>query len=137
MPDIFEYNLVIIYPLVGSKYYLAISEWNIELVLAMCDTKDIYGFHFELRRKVIEKNSCAGRIDIDIQKMRTSGMYYINCYMETMEDLLVKPAQNSVLLKQMQSQGIKKVACTISGNMIYPFREGDVLLDRWGKVIEC
>lgn len=128
-----EYNVVLLYSL-KTNGWKKVPSWDYDRVVQYL-TPDHYGFRFELRKKNIIRGEW--KKDVIIEVLQRSGIYYCNCYIETLEDLLIKPKKNEFLIKQMENMGVNRIVRTIKGDLTFPFYENDTLIDSGGNVIEC
>lgn len=81
-----------------------------------------YGFQFVTRER--------GEDDFDSKETERSNMYYINCRVETLEEIEERndPDEN-ILRSNMRNNGYDSVAVTIKGwKGTYPMQKGDVVL---------
>ena len=81
-----------------------------------------FGFRFSTRAR--------GPKDLDSKVVKQSGMYYINCKIETYDDIVKRDDPNEEILRSnMRINGYDKVAVTIKGwKAVYPLEKGDVVL---------
>lgn len=83
-----------------------------------------YGFSFSTRERK-EK-------DLDSKVTKTSGMYYINCEVQTLEDIIAKnDPKDKILIQNMKGNGWDKIVTTVKGwQWSQPLRKGDVVVDK-------
>lgn len=81
-----------------------------------------YGFYFSTRER--------GPKDLDSKKVKTSGVYYLNCRVRTIEEVREKAdPKESILLSNMEGNGWKAVVETTKGwKGTYPLEKGDTVL---------
>lgn len=78
-----------------------------------------YGFRFTTRER--------GLRQLDSKVTKTSGMYYVDCKLQTVEEVEADGAD--ILAGNMRTNHWKHVVTTINGwRWSQPFKEGDVLL---------
>lgn len=114
--------------MVAESTVKEISSWDIGMAVAM--SKDIeerhgarpYGFFFTTKKR--------GFRDFTPREVARSGMYYVNCKVETLEELEARgDKKESILLQNMKTNGWDKMVSTKSGwAWSHPFHEGDTLL---------
>jgi len=102
-----------------------IASWNVTKALEMMpDIEERhgarpYGFMFMTKKR--------GFRDLEPKVIKRSGMYYVNCKVQTLEDI---EADGPVVLAQnMRSNGWDRVVTTTEGWLwTQPLREGDTVL---------
>jgi len=114
--------------MVAESTVKEISSWDIGIAVAM--SKDIeerhgarpYGFFFTTKKR--------GFRDFESKEIARSGMYYVNCRVDTLEEIeKAHIPSESILLQNMQTNGWDKVVSTKSGwAWSHQFHEGDTLL---------
>lgn len=82
-----------------------------------------YGFCFSTRER--------GPDDLDSQVTESSNMYYINCKVETLAELIVRnDPREAILRSNMEGNGWDKIVTTTKGfRWTQPLKEGDVVLE--------
>ena len=105
-----------------------IASWNVSRALEMmADIEERYGarpygFQFFTKKR--------GWRDFEPKEIDRSGMYYVNCKVETLEEIerRSEPGE-STLLQNMKSNGWDKVVSSKKGwAWTQPLREGDTVL---------
>ena len=81
-----------------------------------------FGFRFTTNER--------GDEDLDSKVTDSSGMYYINCKVQTLPILILRnDVDDKTLISNMQSNGWDKVVTTIKGwKATFPLEEGDTVL---------
>ena len=80
-----------------------------------------YGFQFYTMRR--------GLRDFEPVEIERSSMYYVNCKVQTLEDIEAEGPASSTLAQNMRSNDWKRVITTTEGyKWTQPFRDGDVVL---------
>lgn len=81
-----------------------------------------YGFQFVTRER--------GEEDFDSKETERSNMYYINCRVETLEEIEERnDPDESILRSNMRNNGYNRVAITTKGwKGTYPLRENDIVI---------
>lgn len=104
-----------------------IASWNVPKALEMmADIEERYGarpygFQFFTKKR--------GWRDFEPKEVDRSGMYYVNCKVQTVEDIEAEGPASAVLLQNMKSNGWDKVVSSTKGwSWTQPLREGDILL---------
>ncbi len=102
-----------------------VASWNVtKAVEMMPDIEERhgarpYGFSFHTKRR--------GWRDFEPKEIKRSGMYYVNCRVQTLEDILAEGP--GVLAQNMQSNGWDRVVSPREGwAWTQPLREGDTVL---------
>ena len=105
-----------------------IDSWDIDQAHKM--SKDIterydaipYGFQFSTKER--------GDDDFDSKETKRSGMYYVNCKIETLEEIIAREdPDDRILISNMRCNGWDKMAVTIKGwKTTQPLQKGDVVL---------
>jgi len=105
-----------------------VSSWNVDKALKMMeDIKERhgatpYGFCFTTMKR--------GLRDFEPKETARSGMYYVNCKVQTLEEMekTHNPAE-STLLQNMKTNGWDKIVTTTSGwTWSHPLQDGDIVL---------
>lgn len=105
-----------------------VPSWNIPKALKlMTDVKERhgavpYGFRFTTKKR--------GLRDFEPKEVAKSGMYYVNCRVETLDEIMNRgDPEESTLLENMRRNGWDKVVSPKTGwSWSQPFKEGDTLL---------
>lgn len=80
-----------------------------------------YGFQFHTMKR--------GLRDFESKKVDRSPTYYVNCKVQTLEDVEAEGPASATLAQNMRSNKWKRVVTTTEGwKWTQPFRDGDVLL---------
>lgn len=102
-----------------------VASWNVtKAVEMMPDIEERhgarpYGFQFFTKKR--------GWRDFEPKEVKRSGMYYVNCRVQTLEDILTEGP--GVLAQNMQSNGWDRVVSPREGwAWSQPLREGDTVL---------
>ena len=102
-----------------------IANWNVAKALEMMtDIEERhsarpYGFSFHTKKR--------GWRDLEPKEIKRSGMYYVNCRVQTLED--IEADGPTVLAQNMRSNGWDRVVTTTQGwAWSQPLREGDTVL---------
>ncbi len=104
-----------------------IASWNVTKALEMmADIEERYGarpygFQFFTKKR--------GWRDFEPKEVKRSGMYYVNCKVQTVEDIEAEGPASAILLQNMKANGWDKVVSSTKGwSWTQPLREGDTLL---------
>ncbi len=104
-----------------------IASWNVAKALKMMpDIKERhgatpYGFSFTTMKR--------GLRDFEPKEIAQSGMYYVNCRVQTLEDIEKEGPATATLAQNMRSNGWDRVVTTTEGwRWTQPLREGDTVL---------
>jgi hypothetical protein len=114
-----------------------IDGWDVDAAKAIIANYDnVYGFRFQRRLWVEEREP--GRYNVTARIMKESGTYYVNGFIETLDDLRAhieldrkerRTQDDKVLLQKMESHGYKAVVKGIKHNWCCFFNEEtDILL---------
>lgn len=112
---------------VGEKTTKCVPNWDVKKAAAMMP--DIverhgarpYGFQFYTMSR--------GLRDFEPKEVDRSPMYYVNCKVQTLEDVEAEGPMSATLAQNMRSNNWERVVTTIEGyKWTQPFRDGDVLL---------
>jgi hypothetical protein len=114
-----------------------IDDWDIQIALAMISKiEGAYAFRFQ--RRLWEETKTNGRLDITAKIIKESGTYYVNGFIETLDDIRARIELNrderrtqddAVLLKKMEQRGSKAIVKGINNNWCCFFdEESDFLL---------
>jgi hypothetical protein len=80
-----------------------------------------YGFQFTTKKR--------GLRDMEPHVIDTSPMYYVNCRVQTLEQVEAEGPETKILAQNMRSNGWDSVVTTEKGwKWTQPLREGDVVL---------
>jgi len=80
-----------------------------------------YGFQFHTMKR--------GMLDMDPHEIERSGMYYVNCVVQTLEDVETEHGKNAILAQNMRTNGWDHIVTTGKGwAWSQPLRDGDVVL---------
>jgi hypothetical protein len=102
-----------------------IDSWDVDKAVAM--SKKVterygatpYAFRFVTRSR--------GKNDLDSTITKTSGMYYMNCKVQTVKDL--DPVADEILISNMKCNKWDKIVTTTKGyRWSQPLNKGDVVL---------
>jgi hypothetical protein len=105
-----------------------ISAWDHGIAIEMMESiterygAKPYGFSFTTKKR--------GFRDFEPKEIKSSGMYYVNCKVETLEEIQARcePGE-SILLRNMKTNGWDKIVTPLTGwSWSQPLREGDVVL---------
>lgn len=133
------YSVVILLSIKNQPSYRYVEDWDIQDVLRQFDDlSSYYGFYFQKRQKTLS-NRDNRELDVDIKVLETSGIYYVNCYVETIEDLRVKKKVDTFLINQMENLGVNKVVHNVKDENVtltFPLLDNDCLVDNNGDMIE-
>lgn len=110
---------------VAEDTTLPIDSWSVDKAVSM-STKikerygaKPYGFHFITKTR--------GDADLDSKVTKTSGMYYMNCKVQTIKDF--DPVADRILIDNMRCNKWDRVVTTTKGyKWTQPLRPGDVVL---------
>ena len=105
-----------------------VPSWNVPKVLEMLpDIEERYGarpygFQFSTKKR--------GWRDFEPREIKRSGMYYVNCRVQTLEEIESRSdPKESTLLANMKCNGWNKVVSAKEGwSWTQPLREGDEVL---------
>ena len=111
--------------MVAEHRTIEIASWNVTKALEMMtDIEERhgarpYGFMFMTKKR--------GFRDFEPKVIKRSGMYYVNCKVQTLED--VEADGPVVLAQNMRSNGWDRVVTTTEGWLwTQPLQEGDTVL---------
>lgn len=134
-----EYNLVWFLTFSNNHIRRNIDDWNVKEAIKLIENISLYyGLRFERRLKTITNENGEYKVVIDI--LDRSGIYYINCYVETIEDLKVKPKVDENLIAQLENLGLNKIVHNVRSEELiftYPLYEDDYVIDNEGNIIDC
>lgn len=113
---------------VAEQSSMPIDSWNVgkaqEMAGAVSERYNAtpYGFQFTTRGR--------GPDDLDSKVIATSPMYYINCKVETLEEIEARDdPKESILRSNMRCNGWDRIVVTTKGwKWTQPLRAGDVVL---------
>ncbi len=105
-----------------------VASWSIPKALKlMKDVKERhgavpYGFRFTTKKR--------GLRDFEPKEVAKSGMYYVNCRVQTLEEIEKRGKKEELtLLQNMRANGWDKIVTTKSGwAWSHPLQEGDIVL---------
>ena len=104
-----------------------VASWNVEKAVEMMAGIEErygakpYGFQFHTMKR--------GLRDFEPKKVDRSPMYFINCKVQTLEDVEAEGPSGATLAQNMRGNKWKRVVTTIGGyKWTQPFRDGDVVL---------
>jgi hypothetical protein len=102
-----------------------IDSWAVDKAVAMSTSiKERYGAHPYAFRFITKSR---GDNDLDSKVTKTSGMYYINCKIQTIRDL--DPVADSILISNMRCNKWDRIVTSTKGyRWSQPLRTGDVVL---------
>ena len=109
--------------------------WNPKL--AAYDLQDYKYFWFE-EKVSTTTNEYGVELCVYKEKIRSSSHYYINAYVETLEDIKARNSRHdNDLINRMENLDWNKVVRGINPehNWVYHFKDGDFLVDLEGNVI--
>ena len=114
-----QYSIVRFEPIAhGTIRKFPIEDWDVQKATNLVDLKNYKCFWFEKIQSEIDEEP--GKFTVRKRVIKTSGHYFIDCFVETMEDVLVR---DSELAEKMEQKGWKKVATSINWNFSYGFDE--------------
>ena len=124
-------NFVIFYSpgtFVAERTVKQVASWSIPKALKlMTDVKERhgavpYGFCFLTKKR--------GLRDFEPKEIARSGMHYVNCRVETLDEITRRgDPEESTLLANMRSNGWDRIVTSKTGwAWSQPFRKGDVVL---------
>lgn len=131
------YNIVILVPVSGINNVIGhVNEWNAKEVAKKFNLTYYRSFWFEKRDKTITKGDNKEVLKIDIKTRKASGVYYINSYVESYEDIRVKnnPEEKDILTK-MENLGCRNIVRSVEHDWVYPFRDQDKLVNFEGDIL--
>ena len=111
---------------VAEQTIKVIKKWDVDAALKLLP--DIierygatpYGFQFSTKKR--------GMRDMEPKEIKRSPMYYVNCKVQTLEDVEKEPGTET-LVSNMRRNGWDKIVTTTEGyKWSQPLREGDVVL---------
>ncbi len=80
-----------------------------------------YGFQFYTMKR--------GLLDMNPHEIERSGMYYVNCIVQTLEEVEAEHGKNAILAQNMRTNGWDSIVTTTKGwGWSQPLRDGDVVL---------
>ncbi len=80
-----------------------------------------YGFQFYTMKR--------GFLDMDPHEIERSGMYYVDCVVQTLEEVEAEHGKNAILAQNMRTNGWGSIVTTTKGwGWSQPLRETDVVL---------
>lgn len=104
-----------------------IASWDVKKALKMLpDIEERYGakpygFRFTTKKRGIR--------DMEPHVIDTSPMYYVNCKVQTLEDIEAEGPESSTLAQNMRCNNWDRVITTTEGwKWTQPFRDGDIVL---------
>lgn len=105
-----------------------VASWSIPKALKlMKDVKERhgavpYGFRFTTKKR--------GLRDFEPKEVAKSGMYYVNCRVQTLDEIEKRGKKEELtLLQNMRSNGWDKIVTTKSGwAWSHPLQDGDIVL---------
>lgn len=124
-----KYYVAKFFAINNSSRFIYTKGWNIKEVLPQIDPSKYYGFQFETRTKDIIKEEQSYTVIPHI--IETSGIYYINGYIETYEDIKArKDPSEYTLLRKMKNLGWKNIVRNVKGrDWCFTFFEKDQIVD--------
>ena len=120
---------------VAERTTKPVDSWDVPTAQAMAETITErynavpYAFYFTTRAR--------GPDDLDSKVTATSPFYFINCKVETLEEIVARDDPNeSILRSNMRGNGYKRIAVTTRGwKWTQPLQDGDIVLEST-KVVE-
>lgn len=104
-----------------------IASWDVDKAVAMLDGIEEryrakpYGFQFYTMRR--------GLRDFEPKEIERSPFYYVNCRVQTLEEVEAQGAETKILAQNMRSNKWDRVVTTEEGwKWTQPLRENDVVL---------
>lgn len=112
---------------VAEQTTKCVASWNIEKAVALLSGIEErygarpYGFQFYTMKR--------GLRDFEPKETERSPMYYVNCRVQTLEDIEAEGRPASMLAQNMRTNGWDQVVTTKEGwSWSQPLREGDIVL---------
>ena len=117
-----------------------VSSWDATQVAKLVPLEEYQYFWFEDRDRIIERDTdCPYEIlKIETRVVKTSPRYYVDAYVETLEDLMAKKDRGlQRVIQKMQDLGWSKVVQGVheDNNMFEQFTDEDFLVDLNGNII--
>jgi len=104
-----------------------VANWDVKKAVAMMDEIEEryrakpYGFQFYTMKR--------GLLDMNPHEIERSGMYYVNCIVQTLEEVEAEHGKNAILAQNMRTNGWDSIVTTTKGwGWSQPLRDGDVVL---------
>ncbi len=113
--------------MVAEQTTKCVASWDVDkAVEMMTDIEERhgarpYGFQFTTKKR--------GLRDFEPRVIDTSPMYYVNCVVQTLEEVEAEHGKSAILAQNMRTNGWDRIVTTTKGwGWSQPLRETDVVL---------